>query len=444
MNKEYFFKLSDFILDRLEERESLSLNLSAEESRFCRFNSGKVRQDGVVSDAVLYATLTTSSGQELRQLGLSTSLSKNFDQDCQKMATLLIHLRDNISQLPPDPYARLPHFDHKSDHTNQGDLLPTESVLDCILSQQDHFLPTGIYSAGHIFRGQASSAGSRHWLATPSWTLDYSLYGSEERAWKGFCSGKSWNQQNWNSEQEKARTQLDTLERPLRRLGPREYRTYLAPDAAIDLLWFLGSIFSEADLRRGSSPLRLIKSGQTRFSPLLNFAEDFTAGDTPRFTSEGELSPKSTPLVAEGQLLETLVGPRSAQEYGIPSNGAGANERVRSALLGTGTLPEKEALQRLDTGLYISNLHYLNWSDRPQARLTGMTRYACFWVENGELVAPIENLRWDDTLFRLFGSEMEATTDTLATFPNTSTYGMRSTGSNRCPGMLLKSMNFTL
>ena len=31
------------------------------------------------------------------------------------------------------------------------------------------------------------------------------------------------------------------------------------------------------------------------------------------------------------------------------------------------------------------NLHYLNWSDNIGGRITGMTRYACFWVENGEI-----------------------------------------------------------
>ncbi len=35
--------------------------------------------------------------------------------------------------------------------------------------------------------------------------------------------------------------------------------------------------------------------------------------------------------------------------------------------------------------------------------ITGMTRYACFWVEKGEIVAPIENLRFDDYLYRFLG-----------------------------------------
>ena len=449
LDKQYFFELSEFVIRRLRPEESLTLNLSAETSRFCRFNEGKVRQDGTVSDTRVNAALMTSSGNELRQLELSTSLSQNLDRDCQKVANLLARLQDELPRLPPDPYARIPRFEHKSDHIGEGEPLPIEEVTDRILPAHDNFSPTGIYSAGDIIRGQAGSSGSRHWFSTPSWSMDYSLYGTGERAWKGFSAGTSWNQQSWDEEMKKALTQLDALERPHRRLPPGQYRTYLAPDAAIDLLWFLGGIFGEADLRRGSSPLCPVKSGDTSFSPLLNFSEDFTSGDTPRFTHEGESAPESTPLISGGQLRNTLIGPRSSREYGIPSNGAAPQESVRSALLDVANQPEKtfrekNALEKLDTGLYVSNLHYLNWSDRPKGRITGMTRYACFYVENGRIVAPIENLRWDDTIFRLFGSELEATTDTLSVFPRTSSYGMRSVGANRSPGLLLKSMNFTL
>ena len=43
-------------------------------------------------------------------------------------------------------------------------------------------------------------------------------------------------------------------------------------------------------------------------------------------------------------------------------------------------------LSALDTGVYISNLWYLNYSDRLACRITGMTRFASFWIENGEVV----------------------------------------------------------
>jgi predicted Zn-dependent protease len=59
----------------------------------------------------------------------------------------------------------------------------------------------------------------------------------------------------------------------------------------------------------------------------------------------------------------------------------------------------------LDTGLYVSNLQYLNWSDRQTDIITGMTRYAYFWVEKAELVAPIDNMPFDESLYRFWDQE---------------------------------------
>ena len=130
MDKQHFFELSEFITNRLTPEESLSLNLSAEESRFCRFNRGKVRQDGMVADAFLHVSLTNPAENELKSLSASTSLSKNFDQNCQRVTTLLERLRNDLAKIPPDPYARIPHFNHKSDYMGEGELIPGQEVTD--------------------------------------------------------------------------------------------------------------------------------------------------------------------------------------------------------------------------------------------------------------------------------------------------------------------------
>ena len=73
-----------------------------------------------------------------------------------------------------------------------------------------------------------------------------------------------------------------------------------------------------------------------------------------------------------------------------------------------GELAMSDALKALDTGLYISNLWYLNYSDRSNAAMTGMTRFATFWVENGEIKAPLNVMRFDDTLYRILGTELRS------------------------------------
>jgi predicted Zn-dependent protease len=117
---------------------------------------------------------------------------------------------------------------------------------------------------------------------------------------------------------------------------------------------------------------------------------------------------------------------------------------LRAPEVGTGSLKSPEILQALGTGLYLSNLHYLNWSDRIGGRITGMTRYACFWVENGEIVAPIKDLRFDESIYAFLADNLEALTDFQEFIPETSTYGSRQLGGCLMPGMLVRDFTFTL
>lgn len=112
--------------------------------------------------------------------------------------------------------------------------------------------------------------------------------------------------------------------------------------------------------------------------------------------------------------------------------------------MAVGTLKEADVLQALGTGVYLSNLHYLNWSDMIGGRITGMTRYACFWVESGKIVAPIENMRFDDSIYSFLGNNLEQTTDTAHVNPDVGTYEGRELSAIICPGILLKSFSLTL
>ncbi|MEM6717485.1 MAG: metallopeptidase TldD-related protein, partial [Cyanobacteria bacterium P01_C01_bin.147] len=123
---------------------------------------------------------------------------------------------------------------------------------------------------------------------------------------------------------------------------------------------------------------------------------------------------------------------------------AEGGEYLRSPTLAPGNLTESDILTALDTGLYVSNLHYLNWSDRPNGRITGMTRYACFWVENGKIIAPIENLRFDESLYNFWGEKLLDLTQTGQFIPEVGSYGFRDLGGTLVPGMLVQDFAYTL
>ena len=242
-----------------------------------------------------------------------------------------------------------------------------------------------------------------------------------------------------------SKEKLHHMEKESVKIDPGTYRTYIASAGVSDLLGMLSwNGISEASIQRGQSALCKMKNEQAKLSPCFSLNEDFRTGLVPKFNGLGEISSETLPLIHNGILKNTLVSSQTAKEYKLNSNYASSGEYIRSPYMVGGDLKEKDVLKEIDTGLYLGNLHYLNWSDNIGGRITGMTRYACFWVEGGEIVAPIENMRFDDTIYIIFGKELENSTNNLHLIPNVGTYDGRNLGGTYCPGILLNSFSLTL
>lgn len=435
-----FEQLADLLVDNLQADEQLSIELEAEQSQFIRFNRAKVRQTGTVADGTLRLRLIVNQRTAYADFPFTGDLA--VDSACG--LENLNYLRRELPLLPEDPYIVLPENKGSSREVSPGDLLPSDQVVAAILPPVQALDFTGLYAAGVVIHANANSAGQRHWFASDSFALDYSLITPAEKAVKATLAGKHWDADHYQAQIDQAKPQLQALETPVKVIPPGRYRTYLAPAAVAELVGMLswGGI-SEASLRQGDSALGKLRQGKT-LSPRFSLQENFSRGMVPRFNELGEVAPEQLPLIEAGQLVHTLINSRTAKEYGIAANGASGSESLRSPEIGAGNLPLEAILPALDTGLYLSNLHYLNWSDRPGGRITGMTRYACFWVENGEIVAPIQDLRLDESLYAFWGENLEALTDFQEFIPNTDTYEGRQLGGALTPGMLVRDFTFTL
>jgi len=73
-----------------------------------------------------------------------------------------------------------------------------------------------------------------------------------------------------------------------------------------------------------------------------------------------------------------------------------------------------------------------------------MTRYACFWVENGVIVGPIADMRWDESLYDALGGKLVVLTTHTAIDPAVDTHYQRGLGGSRTPGALINQFTFTL
>ncbi len=448
-NRELLDRLAEAAFAELRPGEELNLCLSAEDQTYVRFNNAKVRQTTGVTQRRLSLTFQS----QRRKLSMTLDLSGQAECDLATLRALLEHARAQIRSVPEDPF--LVHLENggASDQRYAGSYPAIDEWMAQITETAAGLDFTGLLAAGPQIRAACNSAGQNHWFSTDSFFLDYSLFtvnaAGETKAIKGLYADRHWRLDHFARAVEAGKRELALLKRPARILPPGEYRVYLAPAAVEKIVHMFswGAVSYEA-WKKGHSALRKLVEGQVELSGQFTLKENFRLGLSPRFNSLGELTPVELPIIENGKLQNLLVSSRSAKEYGVAANGADSlgwqGEGMRSPEVAGGDLAEADALKRLHNGLYIGNLHYLNWSDLQSARITGMTRYACFRVANGEIAEPIGDLRFDESLYRIFGATLEALTRQSQLFPSTDTYFRRALGGSLVPGAIAGAFRFTL
>ena len=438
----HFNALVDGVQAQLRGDERFLASLIGESTDFVRINRGRIRQPGSVQQSTL--TLRLVDGR--RHASAELTLSGALDEDHARLSAAVSGLREVLPALPDDPHLLLCDDQTQTSDVGPDTLPPGADIVDAALAAAgDAVDMVGIYAGGRVTRAFASSTGQREWFSRSSFTLDWCLVHSADKAVKSTVAGADFDQAALAQRMEQSRLQLSVLARPARKLSPGGYRAWLSPAAVGEVMGLLSwGAFSARSLAARTSPWSRLEAGEAALDPRVSITEDNAGGVAPRFQAEGFRQPATVPLIGGGKLVGRLISPRSAVEYGLPQNGANANEQPGSISMAPGALPSAEALAALGTGVWVGNLWYLNWTDRSVGRFTGMTRFASFWVEGGEIVAPIDVMRFDDTLYRWLGSELVAIGAEAPLQLSTDTYFNRSTDSMRLPGLLVGDLRFTL
>ena len=436
-----YFELIASEVERLRQGDECVLSsLAAEQSDFIRFNAAKVRQIGQVSQGKL--TLRLIDGE--RQAYSTLTVCGEPAADSGNVASALATLREGLRDAADDPHLMVDRSSWTQSIRRTGTLPEPAALVQAVAERATGLDFVGFYAGGSLSRGFASSSGSRGWYEVENFNFNWSLYDASGRAIKSSYSGESWDEGAFAAKLAVAAARLPILSAAPRVLAPGHYRAYLAPAAVQELLgttsWSGFSARSQASAR---SELYKLHAGEVAFDTRVELSEDIELGITPGFNEDG-YERKTVPLVGLGRSVGQLVDARSAREYGLVPNGAPGSESPTALSMAGGDLADDDVLAALGTGLYIGNLWYVNFSDRMNCRLTGMTRFATFWVEDGKVVAPVDAMRFDDSLYRLLGSELERLGNQPELLLSENTWGERATGGMKLPGWLLRSIALTL
>jgi predicted Zn-dependent protease len=435
----YFYDLADRVIGRLHANEVLLINYVAEQSDFVRLNHNQIRQAGNVAQHELQLVLIA----EQRQSSAWFNMCGDLPSDLAQADALLSQLRTQLAHLPPDPYLHVATDVQHSAHHGENHLPSPQDTLQQIMTSANDLDLVGIWASGVMLHGFANSYGQRNWHSKHNFNFDWSLYYKNDKAVKQAYAGDIWNDTAFQHKLEHGRQNLGLLAKPAKTIAPGRYRVFLTPVALQELLALLGwGGFGLKSHRTQQTPLlKMVKDGM-QLSPKVTLTEQHAAGLAPGFTPEGFSKPASVVLIENGQYRDCLANARSAKEYGTEVNCG--SESPQSLQLNGGGLKQNDILPALDTGVYISNLWYGNYSDRNHCRMTGMTRFACLWVENGEPRAPLNVMRFDESLYHALGDKLIDLTEAQETLLDPQSYQRRSQRSARLPGALIEAFTFTL
>jgi predicted Zn-dependent protease len=437
--KPVFLGLTEELAQACHADEQIHVCLFGEDSDFIRFNHNRIRQVGKVSQYELQIALV--SGR--RHCIGSCDLTGHTDPDRATLFALLEQLRRRMPACPEDPYL---HYNLKPISTESeysGECPDALTVTDTIMKHADGLDLVGHYAGGNIVRAFGNSLGQHNWHHRQIFNFDWSCHEQADKAVKSCYAGSKWQDSELSKRMEQQRYWLEIMQRPAKRLSPGRYRAYLAPAALAEIMFLLAwDGFSLRALRTRHSPLLKLAEGQCVLNEKINIMEERRGGLSPVFSNTGFMLPETIDLVRGGHAVGYLVDARSSLEYQQEVNTD--VEQPEAIAMSSGELSADNILAALDTGLYISNLWYGNFSDRNTCRMTGMTRYACLWVEHGEIQAPVEVMRFDDSVYRMLGDNLIGLTLEREFIHDPHTYERRSLSSMYLPGALIENFTLTL
>lgn len=439
--KNYFLQVMDLVKSQIENHEKFTAWFSAESLDYVRFNHAKLRQAGTVEQAYLSLNLIVDQSHATASIGLS----KNVESDTLAIKNSLKKMRSQISQSSPDPFLTINETNNSSENITASQLQDKEYIVNKILELSRGLDLVGYYFGGPIYKGFFNSTGQVNWFEKSSLVIDTSVYHSGDKAIKQSYADTTFNEDKFNEKIQEAKMGLKMYEKEPMTISPGKYRVYFAPSAVYELLSMMNwGGFSRKALEVKSSPLQLLFSDKKLFSDKFSLQENTQAGIGPNFQSQGFIKKDSISLIENGLFKNTLISPKTAKEYCLDHNGSDDDEGAHAMDIAAGTLKQEDILTTLNDGLYINNLWYLNFSDRQNGCLTGMTRFLCYAVKGGKPLAPFSVMRFDDSLFNIFGKNLIALTSDRELLVDTSTYDQRSIDCAYTPGVMAENVRFTL
>ncbi len=406
--------------------DEASVVISGERTGLSRFSKNQIIQN--VEKERLSATLAVSIGRHEAAVSsdiLSDAGIKKLAGDCIELAGMYPENPEHVSCIGPQKYEVMNCFDRETaEFSPEQKAQLIDSV--CVQVERENLLAYGTFTTGYRVEAVANSNGL--FAFHPESRAQFSLTVRTENQ-KGSCrEARSHHRLGAIDIPALTQTTMATAARSdnPRTVDPGDYTVILSPTAATNYLMFFFLTLDARKVDQGRSALvshfgNPDPVNRRLFHPDVSIRSKLDPARNPRqhfgrvFSMEGfagqgmastifstGLPVQAFPIVEKG-VLKNLVYPyywakkKNRNPVAFPS-----------LIEFSGTEKTQEDLiKNTERGLLINSLWYIRMVDSNDLLLTGLTRDGVFLIEDGEVVCPVKNLRFNESPLISLGNIQE-------------------------------------
>ncbi|MCK5832588.1 TldD/PmbA family protein [bacterium] len=252
------------------------------------------------------------------------------------------------------------------------------------------------YRASGLFEAEAqveAIANSKGLFSIEDFTVvDYSttIHGPKGSG-KGHMNRSSYAQIDISKMANMALGNAEMAQNPVD-IEPDDYTVIFEPLATSEMFWFLFHNLNARDADEGTTVFAG-KLGEKMFSDKvnINLVTDDEELPPPSFGADG--LPVEPNTIVEKGVLKALRYDR----FWAKKTGNEPDATAYPVVMDGEDKSVEDLVKSCKKGLLVKNLWYIRYVDRKELLLTGMTRDGVFLVEDGKIVGPVKNMRWNES-----------------------------------------------
>jgi predicted Zn-dependent protease len=180
-------------------------------------------------------------------------------------------------------------------------------------------------------------------------------------------------------------------------LDPGKYTVILEPSAVCDLvgwmLWYTGARYADEGRSFFSRKGGGNRIGEKLFADSVTIVSDPSDPVAPEPTFADDGLPRHRTVWVEAGVLKNLVYPR----FWAEKTGHAPIAAPRGFVMAGGGATVDDMVRDTKRGVLVTRFWYIRMLDTQKLVLTGLTRDGNFYIENGRIVGPANNFRFNES-----------------------------------------------